>query len=233
MKNIIKFYLKQSSPFLLTVLGIYTVFNIINLIMGVIYAGAFHEHESAVLSTFITGIFMFIYLIKTNMYDTGKEKFTIVSMTEYSAEKILLSKLIVNFISILLFASIVAVFISLDFLLGRGNLDILFFPGVIIRVLFIYMVLASYISYPIIWTKSFEMKKKSRILGALGIIVIWFITNGLLRNSISLFYNNAGAYPRHFGHGAFTIWTILWHLMCCVIFFMITVHLQKKKIDLI
>lgn len=231
MRNIIKFYLNQSSVFLLTVLGIYTIFNIINLMLGIIFEGVFHE--SAVLSTFITGIIIFIHLIKINMYDTGKETFTIVSMTEYPISKILLSKLIVNFIVTLLFSTIATAFTSLEFFLYNVNLNMLVFPIIIIRTLLIFLILTSYISYPIIWVKSFRNRKKSRKIVALAIIFIWVIINGILKNNVEIFYSNTAGYTRHLGQGTFSIWTILWHLMCCAVFFMFTVHLQKKKIDLI
>ena len=65
----------------------------------------------------------------------------------------------------------------------------------------------------------------------LSAVVIWLVINATVRNHVFLFSIDAVHGSRYFGGSTMTVWSILWHLTWCTIFFLVTAYLQKKKIN--
>lgn len=226
MNRLIQFYLKETRGFTMLITGFYILFNI----MGVISKNSGHL---AFLGITILSIIMIIYLIKFNLYDTGKETFTLVSMTDSSPTEILLAKLIVSYILILLIV-IVECFFILLYEVYIYNYIISSWEGLFmipVRSLFLTTLAICYISYFTIWIKSFSINKTWRKVLTSGVVIIWVMINGIIRNNIIIFSTDTVQSGRHFGSVRMVIWSVMWHLAWCIIFFFITAYLQKKKID--
>ena len=97
--------------------------------------------------------------------------------------------------------------------------------------IFVTTMAICYISYFIIWIKSFSINKISRKIIVISAVVIWLVINATVRNHVFLFSIDAVHGSRYFGGNTMTVWSILWHLTWCTIFFLVTAYLQKKKIN--
>jgi hypothetical protein len=226
MNKLIQFYLGETKPFMIPLAGFYILFNLAGIILG-------NFDGLTVLGLGILSIVLMIYLIKFNLYDTGKETFTLVSMTDNSPVSILMSKLIVSYIHVLMIVIIQYVFLLIYQGISRGSINIftggfVMFP---VRALFVITIVICYISYPVIWMKIFKINKIWRKILVAATVVAWFMINMTIRNNVFIFSMNTVHDGRHFGGSSLSVWSVLWHLTWCIVFFTITVCLQKKKID--
>lgn len=226
MGKLIRFYFEETKAFFVTLIGFYILLNIIAVI----------SKRNSGISFFgivVLSIAAVIYLIKFNLYDTGKDTFTLISMTDSPAAKILLSKLAVSYIYTLIIIAVEYVFLLIYQISSYSSTEffwggMLMFP---VKVLFLLTIVISYIAYPAIWIKVFKLNKIWRKVLAAAAVTVWFIINITIRNSVFIFSINTVQSGRHFGGSSLSIWSILWHLTWCIVFFTVTVYLQKKKID--
>ena len=222
MNRLIRFYLGEVRNFIELFIG----FHILNNILEILLKG---QGLTSVWSM-ILPLIILIYLIKFNLSDTGKETFTFVSMTDNSPTKILLSKLIVSYVFILMLSAVNCIFIIIHniYQCESSWKSILMLPAWSI---FVTTMAICYISYFIIWIKSFSINKISRKIIVISAVVIWLVINVTVRNHVFLFSIDAVHGNRYFGGSTMTVWSILWHLTWCTIFFLVTAYLQKKKIN--
>ena len=226
MNRLIQFYFRETKGFLILLTGFYILFNIMSIISKRAYG-------LPAIGIMILSVILVIFIIKFNLYDTGKETFTLVSMTDSTPEKILLSKLIVSYILVLIVVIVEYIFFLVHKMTIINHFTVswesmFMFP---VRILFFTTLAVSYISYFMIWIKSFSISKAWRKIIAAGAVIIWFIINGMIRHNVLIFSTETIHRGRHFGGDKLELWSIIWHLSCCVIFFLITVYLQRKKID--
>ena len=226
MSRLIQFYFRETKGFVMLLIGFYILFDIMIIISKKISG-------LPGLGLVILTIIMIIYLIKFNLYDTGKETFTLVSMTDSTPEKILLSKLIVSYILVLIVVIAEYVFFLVykmtvvnHFVLSWESM--LMFP---VKILFFTTLAVSYISYFMIWIKSFSISRIWRKVITAGAVIGWFVINGMIRHNVLIFSTDTVRSGRHFGGDRLGLWSIIWHLSFCIIFFLITVYLQRRKID--
>ena len=222
MNRLIRFYLGEVRNFIELFIG----FHILNNILEILLKG---QGLTSVWSM-ILPLIILIYLIKFNLSDTGKETFTFVSMTDNLPTKILLSKLIVSYVFVLMLSAVNCIFIIIHNIYQyEGSWkSILMLPAWSI---FVTTMAICYISYFIIWIKSFSINKISRKIIVISAVVIWLVINATVRNHVFLFSIDAVHGSRYFGGSTMTVWSILWHLTWCTIFFLVTAYLQKKKIN--
>ena len=226
MNRLIQFYFRETKGFVILLTGFYILFNILSVISK-------RAHGVPAIGIMILSVVLVIYIIKFNLYDTGKETFTLVSMTDSTPEKILLSKLIVSYILVIIVVIVEYAFF-LVYKMTAANYFVIpwesmfMFP---IRILFFTTLAVSYISYFMIWIKAFSISRTWRKVIAAGAVTGWFIINGMIRHNVLIFSTETVHRGRHFGGDRLELWSIIWHLTCCVIFFLITVYLQRKKID--
>ena len=226
MNRLVQFYFRETKGFIILLTGFYILFNIMSVISR-------RAHGLPAIGIMILSIILVIFIIKFNLYDTGKETFTLVSMTDSTPEKILLSKLIVSYILVLIVVIAEYVF----FLVYKMTVDnhfafswesMLMFP---VKILFFTTLAVSYISYFMIWIKSFSISRVWRKVITAGAVIGWFVINGMIRHNVLIFSTDTVRSGRHFGGDRLGLWSIIWHLSFCIIFFLITVYLQRKKID--
>ena len=226
MSRLIRFYFRETKNFAVILIGFYILFNII----GIFSRGTgFLPFWSFVVQPLI----MLIYLIKFNLSDTGKDTFTPVSMTASSPAEILLAKLIVSYTLILMTVIIECIFVVVCEISLHGRIITLWESLVMFPMwsLFVTTLAIGYISYFTIWGKSFAVNKIWRRVIVVGAVVIWFIMNGIIRSNVVIFSTDTISSGRHFGGDRLGIWSVIWHLTWCAVFFLVTAYLQKKKID--
>ncbi len=226
MNRLIQFYFREIRGFAILLTGFYLLFNILALTSK-------RSNGFPFLGIAVLTVILIIYIIKFNLYDTGKETFTLVSMTDSTPAKILLSKLMVSYILVL-----IIVILEYGFLLVHNilvnNHPVGLWDGMLmllVRSLFLTTLAVSYISYFIIWIKSFSISKTWRKIIATGGVIMWFIINGMIRHNVLVFSTESIHSGRHFGGDRLSVWSIIWHLSWCAVFFLVTVYLQKRKID--
>ena len=226
MNRLVQFYFRETKGFIILLTGFYILFNIMSVISR-------RAHGLPAIGVMILSIILVIFIIKFNLYDTGKETFTLVSMTDSTPEKILLSKLIVSYILVLIVVIVEYVFFLVykmtvvnHFVLSWESM--LMFP---VKILFFTTLAVSYISYFMIWIKSFSISRVWRKVITAGAVIGWFVINGMIRHNVLIFSTDTVHRGRHFGGDRLGLWSIIWHLSFCIIFFLITVYLQRKKID--
>ena len=226
MNRLIQFYFREIRGFAILLTGFYLLFNILALTLK-------RSNGFPFLGIAVLTVILIIYIIKFNLYDTGKETFTLVSMTDSTPEKILLSKLIVSYILVLIVVIAEYVFFLVykmtvvnHFALSWESM--LMFP---VKILFFTTLAVSYISYFMIWIKSFSISRVWRKVISAGAVIGWFVINGMIRHNVLIFSTDTVRSGRHFGGDRLGLWSIIWHLSFCIIFFLITVYLQRKKID--
>ena len=233
MKKIIHFYFKQIIPLLSIIFGVYLLFNILTLTFGAFLHTEIYR--SIIFVCFIMFIFLAIYLIQFNQLDTGKENFSIVSMTDQSHTSIMLSKLIVSYIVIITFIVFQSIFMMVVFSSiphEYGTIDFIsfFFYGAL-RILAIFTILISYIANPMIWVKSFSSSKTFRRLSFIGIIITWFITNRVIQRTFlgasTMHSRMSGRFEDQQSLPIMLFWNLAW----CIVFFAITLKKKKRKID--
>ena len=226
MNRLIQFYFRETKGFVILLTGFYILFNIMSIISK-------RVHGLPAVGIMILSIILVIFIIKFNLYDTGKETFTLVSMTDSTPEKILLSKLIVSYIIVLIVVIVEYIFFLVYKMTVINHFavsweSVFMFP---VKILFFTTLAISYISYFMIWIKSFLISRAWRKVITAGAVIGWFIINGMIRHNVFIFSTETIHRGGHFGGGRQELWSIIWHLSFCVIFFLITVYLQRKKID--
>ncbi|WP_435307762.1 hypothetical protein [Sebaldella termitidis] len=226
MNRLVQFYFRETKGFIILLTGFYILFNIMSVISR-------RAHGLPAIGIMILSIILVIFIIKFNLYDTGKETFTLVSMTDSTPEKILLSKLIVSYILVLIVVIVEYVFF-LVYKMTVVNYFVLSWESMLmfpVKILFFTTLAVSYISYFMIWIKSFSISRVWRKIITAGAVIGWFVINGMIRHNVLIFSTDTVHRGRHFGGDRLGLWSIIWHLSFCITFFLITVYLQRRKID--